>query len=293
MAAKILVTGAGGQLGQELARSAGGNIDCIALSRDQFDLTDPEAMIATLDRVAPQQVVNAAAYTAVDAAETDVEAAWAANSEGPRQLARACADRQIRLLHVSTDFVFDGESSRPYEPTDATAPLGEYGRSKLAGEEAVLTGCPESLVLRTGWVYSRFGTNFVNTMLRLMAEREELTVVCDQVGTPTWAGGLAEAIWAIVERPQLQGIYHWSDAGVCSWYDFAVAIFEEASALGLLDQPVRVLPIPARDYPAPAPRPVFSVLDKADSWRDLQLEPVHWRQRLRLMLSELTEQNDA
>jgi dTDP-4-dehydrorhamnose reductase len=191
---------------------------------------------------------------------------------------------------VSTDFVFDGKSSRPYTPSDAPAPLGEYGRSKLGGEEAVLSECPDSLVLRTGWVYSRFGANFVKTMLGLMAERDELRVVCDQVGTPTWARGLAHAIWAIVARPQLQGVYHWSDAGVCSWYDFAVAIYEEARALGLLQRPIRILPIAARDYPVPAPRPAFSVLDKTDSWRDLELEAVHWRQRLRLMLNDLREQ---
>ncbi len=293
MAEQILVTGAGGQLGRELARSASAEFECVALSREQLDLTDPASVVATLDRVAPRQVINAAAYTAVDAAESNVDTAWAANAEGPRHLARACAERQIRLLQVSTDFVFDGECGRPYAPSDAPAPLGVYGRSKLAGEQAVLEECPGSLVLRTGWVYSRFGSNFVNTMLRLMAERDELKIVCDQVGTPTWAGGLAQALWAVADRPQLRGVYHWSDAGVCSWYDFAVAIYEEARTLGLLTRPVGILPIPARDYPAPAPRPAFSVLDKTDSWRDLELEVVHWRQRLRLMLSELLEQEDA
>ena len=143
--------------------------------------------------------------------------------------------------------------------------------------------------MRTGWVYSRFGGNFVKTMMRLMAERDELAVVADQVGTPTWAAGLAQALWAAVERPRLDGIYHWSDAGVCSWYDFAVAIYEEGSALGLLPPGVQVRPIPASDYPTPARRPAYSVLDKSSSWRDLELPGVHWRQQLRAMLQDLQE----
>lgn len=289
MQQQVLVTGAGGQLGQELARSCGTHQQCVPLSRGELDLADEDALQRALDDIAPQQVVNAAAYTAVDAAESDTAAAWRGNAEGPRLLARACAQRGIRLLHVSTDFVFDGESPHPYTPEAPTAPLGEYGRSKLAGEQAVLEECPGALILRTGWVYSRFGGNFVKTMLRLMAERDELAVVADQVGTPTWAAGLAQALWAAVERPQLGGIYHWSDAGVCSWYDFAVAIYEEGSALGLLPPGVQVRPIPASDYPTPARRPAYSVLDKSSSWQDLELPGVHWRQQLRAMLQDLQE----
>ena len=289
----ILVAGAGGQLGRELVRRAPAETSCVALGREQFDLTEPDQVTETLDRITPRQVINAAAYTGVDAAETEVAAAWAVNSEGPRKLARACADRGIRLLQVSTDFVFDGESAHPYGPQDPAAPLGEYGRSKLAGENAVRDECPGALVMRTGWVYSRFGGNFVKTMLRLMTERDELAVVCDQVGTPTWARGLADALWAATALTQLQGVYHWSDAGICSWYDFAVAIHEEALTIGLLTRPVRIRPIAASDYPTPARRPAYSVLDKTDSWRELQLEPVHWRQQLRAMLSELQEPCDA
>ena len=293
MVQTILVAGAGGQLGRELAGRAPAEVSCLALGREQFDLTDPDLLSSTLDRLAPAQVVNAAAYTAVDAAETDVDQAWSANCEGPRNLARACAEREIRLMHVSTDFVFDGESAHPYAPDASPAPLGEYGRSKLAGEQAVMAECPDVFILRTGWVYSRFGGNFVKTMLRLMAERDELSVVCDQVGTPTWARGLADALWSASARSQLSGIYHWSDAGVCSWYDFAVAIQEEAAAIGLLTRPVQIRPIPASDYPTPARRPAFSVLDKSRSWRDLGLEGVHWRQQLRAMLTELQERRDA
>jgi len=185
--------------------------------------------------------------------------------------------------------VFDGEASRPYAPAATTAPLGEYGRSKLAGEQAVQRLLPDSLVLRSGWVYSRFGSNFVNTMLRLMSEREELGVVADQRGTPTWARGLAVALWAAATRPDVKGIYHWSDAGECSWYDFAVAIGEEALALGLLAKPVQVRPIATSDYSTAAKRPAYSVLDKTSSWRDLELPAVPWRTQLRAMLADLKE----
>jgi dTDP-4-dehydrorhamnose reductase len=285
----VVVVGAGGQLGQELLRTAGPDISCVGLSREQLDVADPDAIARCLDDLAPQQLINAAAYTAVDKAESDAQAARLANVLGPQLLARACAERGIRLLHVSTDFVFDGESPRPYATDAPTAPLGEYGRSKLAGEQAVLSALPGALILRTGWVYSSFGGNFVKTMLNLMAQRDELTVVADQVGTPTWARGLAQALWAAVERPQLGGIYHWSDAGVCSWYDFAMAICEEACTLGLLDKLINIRPIPASEYPTPAQRPAYSVLDKAASWRDLELEGVHWRRQLRAMLEDYKE----
>ena len=289
MKQKVLVTGAGGQLGRELVRTAGQDVECVALARAQLDIADPAGIDELLAEMSPQLVINAAAYTAVDKAETEVEAARRANAEGPGQLARACAQRGIRLIHISTDFVFDGTSSQPYTPDAPTAPLGEYGRSKLAGESAVISAQPEALIIRTGWVYSGFGNNFVKTMLRLMAQRDELAVVADQVGTPTWARGLAAAVWAAAARPRLSGIYHWSDAGVCSWYDFAIAISEEARALGLLDRPVAVRPIPAADYPTPAQRPSYSVLDKADSWRDFALEGVHWRRQLRTMLEDFKE----
>lgn len=290
---KVVIVGAAGQLGQELVRTAGPEVECIPLQRSQLDICDPRAIAGCLAELAPLQVINTAAYTAVDGAESEPEAAHRANAEGPGYLAAACAQRDIRLIHVSTDFVFDGESSHPYTPDAPTAPLGQYGSSKLAGEVAVLGALPEALILRTAWVYSSYGTNFVKTMLRLMAEREELAVVDDQVGTPTWAQGLARALWAAVARPQRSGIYHWSDAGVCSWYDFAVAICEEACATGLLARPVKIRPIPASEYPTPARRPAYAVLDKQSSWRDLELEGVHWRQQLRAMLVDLKEHNNG
>jgi len=289
----VLVVGAHGQLGQELQRTAAADVECVPLTRAQLDITDAMSVSGALADIAPRLIVNAAAYTAVDKAESEPEAARRGNAEGPGTLAQACAERGIRLIHISTDFVFDGTSSRPYTPEAATAPLGEYGRSKLAGEQAVQSVQPDALILRTGWVYSRFGNNFVKTMLRLMGEREELAVVADQVGTPTWAHGLAEAVWAAAARPQLSGIYHWSDAGVCSWYDFAVAINEEALALDLLSRPVVIRPIPAAEYPTPAQRPAYSVLDKTSSWRDFALQGVHWRRQLRAMLKDFKEQVDG
>jgi dTDP-4-dehydrorhamnose reductase len=283
---KVLVVGAGGQLGQELQRTSGPGVECLPMTRAQLDIADVVAVSESLRAVAPQLVINAAAYTAVDNAEAETDAARRGNVDGPLALAQACAQQGVRLIHISTDFVFDGTASQPYKPDAATAPLGEYGRSKRAGELAVQSVLPQALILRTGWVYSRYGSNFVKTMLRLMSERDDLAVVADQVGTPTWAHGLAEAVWASAARPQLSGIYHWSDAGVCSWYDFAVAICEEALALGLLARPVNIRPIAAIEYPTPACRPAYSVLDKTDSWRDFALAGVHWRQQLRAMLED-------
>lgn len=293
MKQKVLVVGAGGQLGQELQRTAAEDVACVPLTRAQLDIADAAAVAQCFAEVAPELVINAAAYTAVDKAESEPEAAHRGNAEGPGILAQACARQGVRLIHISTDFVFDGHSSLPYRPEAPVAPLGEYGRSKLAGELAFLHAQPEGMILRTGWVYSSFGGNFVKTMLRLMGEREELSVVTDQVGTPTWAHGLAQAVWAAAARPRLSGIYHWSDAGVCSWYDFAVAICEEALALGLLSRPVKVRPIPTSEYPTPARRPAYSVLDKSKSWRDFALEGVHWRAQLRAMLADFKELADA
>lgn len=287
MQRQIIVTGADGQLGRELLHCAPEGVDCLALGRGQLDITDADAISAVLEQVRPQALINTAAYTAVDRAESEPDVARRVNGMGPALLARACAAAGCRLLHLSTDFVFSGESGRPYRPASETGPLGEYGASKLAGELAVREALPGALIMRTGWVYSRSGNNFVHTMLRLMAERDSLNVVWDQVGTPTWARGLAQALWAAVDRPQLSGILHWSDAGVCSWYDFAVAIAEEGFRLGLLPRPVEVRPIPASEYPAPARRPAYSVLDKSESWRELGLAGVHWRVQLRAMLAEL------
>lgn len=288
-AQRVIVTGAGGQLGMALLARVPEQFEVLGLTRKDLDICDADALSALLDEYGPALLVNAAAYTAVDRAEEEPDAAMAANATAPGILAAACEARDIRLFHVSTDFVFDGKCSTPY-PTDAPpSPLGVYGESKLAGELAVRAGSADSLILRTGWVYSAVGQNFLLTMLRLHRERDELAVVDDQVGTPTSTDTLASALWAAASRPSLRGVLHMSDAGVCSWYDFAVAIGEEAAALGLIKAPARVRPIPSTDYPTPARRPAYSVLDKRDSWAALEMTPRHWRQALRDTLKQIQE----
>jgi dTDP-4-dehydrorhamnose reductase len=287
---RVLLTGANGQLGRELQRTAPSSIDLVARGRAQLDITDGTEVERQVTLAEPEVVINAAAYTAVDLAEEHRELTFAVNAEGARNLARAAATHGARMLQVSTDFVFDGVQGRPYQPEDSTNPQTAYGASKRRGEEYVIEASGGSaVILRTAWLYSRFGTNFATAMLRRMQAGQPLRVVADQVGTPTWARGLAEAIWRIVAMPSLQGLHHWTDAGVASWYDFAVAIQEEALLCGLLGRAVEVQPIASTDYPTPAHRPAYSVLDKARTWSALALRPVHWRSALRSMLKELGE----
>jgi dTDP-4-dehydrorhamnose reductase len=241
-----------------------------------------------LREVNPAVVVNTAAFTRVDEAEHHEDRARAVNADGAANVAQAGRQVGARVIHISTDFVFDGRQGRPYTPGDAPNPLGVYGRTKLAGEELVRERSEgEALIVRTAWVYAAQGHNFVRTMLRLMRERESVDVVGDQVGTPTWARSLARALWMAVERPGLTGVLHWTDAGVASWYDFAVAIQEEAQALGLVDHPVSVRAIRSDEYPTLAARPHFSVLDTSSGWGALGGPPPHWRVNLRCMLREL------
>jgi dTDP-4-dehydrorhamnose reductase len=283
---KALVAGAGGQLATELVafRPIGWTVE--AISEADLDIRDAAAVAAAVARSKPDVILNAAAYTAVDRAETDADTAWAVNRDGAANLARAAASVGARMAHVSTDFVFDGEAGRAYRPDDATAPLGVYGASKLAGEIAVMEAAPNALILRTAWVYSPHGGNFLKTMLRLMRERGEVRVVADQVGTPTSAATLAEALWGLV-LADAAGTHHYTDAGVASWYDFAQAIGEDAHAIGLLPAAPRVLPINTADYPTPARRPAFSVLDKTSTWKILGRPSPHWRAALRATLAQV------
>ena len=233
-------------------------------------------------------VINAAAYTSVDHAETEPTLANELNAEAPRRLAEAAAAIHARLIHVSTDFVFAGDRPFPYEPDADAQPLSVYGKTKRSGELAVIATLGDSAtVLRTSWLYAARGRNFVLTMLRLLKTRESLGVVYDQMGAPTWSTSLARVIWTMARRSDLGGIQHWCDDGVASWYDFAVAIQEEAIARGLLSRPVPIRPIRTKDYPTPARRPAYSVLDKRRTAATIGIEPVHWRTNLRLMLDEL------
>ena len=285
---KVTVTGARGQLGRALLKSSPAAAQVVGLERAQLDIGDEHAVMAAIQSQRPDLIINAGAYTAVDKAESEPDAAERANARGPHNLAAAARAAGARLIHISTDFVFDGLASTPYLPQAQTNPQSTYGRTKRAGEEAVMRLLPnESVVLRTGWVYAAEGTNFVHTMLRLMRSKGQVGVVADQVGTPTSVRSLARVIWALAEQPDLGGLFHWSDAGVASWYDFAVAIAEEAAALGLVSTAVRVDPITTQDYPTPARRPAYSVLDKRSLLARVHVPVCHWRANLREVLREI------
>lgn len=282
---RLLVAGSGGQLGRALAALAGPEVTVVAPPEAEFDVTDRAAIARIVAQTAPDVLVNAAAYTAVDRAESEPERAMLLNGHAPGWMAEAARMAEAGFVHVSTDFVFDGSRSTPYPPDAPPAPLGVYGATKRAGEEAVLAAHPDALVVRTAWVHAAQGQNFVRTMLGLMAERDEVRVVSDQVGSPTHAASLARAIVALV-RAGAAGLHHWTDAGLASWYDFAVAIMEEARARGLLARAVPVVPIRTEDYPTPARRPAYSVLD-CSATRALVGRPAHWRDELRCVLDQI------
>jgi dTDP-4-dehydrorhamnose reductase len=291
---KVVITGANGQVGRALLKSVPADVTALPLTRTDLDIGDGQAVMGMTRLHRPDLIINTAAYTAVDKAESEPEAAERANAIGPYNLALAADRAGARLIHLSTDFVFDGMASRPYSPDAPTNPQSTYGRTKRAGEEAVtqaLATC--SVVLRTAWVYAAEGNNFVRTMLRLMGAKGVVRVIADQVGTPTAADSLAEVIWALAARPDVNGIHHWTDAGVASWYDFAVAIAEESAALGLLPVTVRVQAIASEEYPTPAQRPSYSVLDKRSLQSVLGVSAPHWRANLRKVLQQIGEKKAA
>ena len=278
---KALLIGANGQLGRTLSQFVPGNVSLEALDLPAIDITDRERVEKIVSAVLPDVIINTAAYTAVDRAEDELSLAFSINADGPKNLAKAAVEYSARLIHISTDYVFDGTACRPYPPDAVCNPLGVYGKSKWEGEKQVQSIIDDHVIVRTSWLYSRYGNNFVLTMLRLMREKKELRVVADQIGSPTWAATLADAIWRIAVKPELTGTYHWSDAGVASWYDFAVAIQEEAIGLGILDHGIPIHPIASKDYPQKAKRPFYSVLGCQHSWHDLDVVPMNWRIALR------------
>jgi len=283
----VLITGANGQLGYELPRTAPEAYHCILTDKDELDITDADAVNAFVAECKLDVIINSAAYTAVDKAEDDKEMAVAINETGARNLAQVAKDNGIKFIQTSTDFVFDGKGYTPYLVDAPTNPQGVYGQTKDDGDKAVVEILgDDAFIIRTAWLYSAHGNNFVKTMLRLMSERDSLGVIADQIGTPTWANPLAQAIWQAIEE-NIKGIYHWTDAGVASWYDFAVAIQEEGLSLGLLDKKIPIKPLTTIDYPTPASRPAYSVLDKTTTWNILGLQSEHWRIALRRMLEEL------
>ena len=300
---RILLLGANGQVGTELQRSLAPLGTVVPATRngrlvdgtscETADLDDTDALAALVERVAPDVVANAAAHTAVDRAEDELDAAMQANAASPAALAAACERQGARLLHYSTDYVFDGEGIRPYRPDDPTRPLGAYGASKRAGEVAIESSGCRYLILRTAWVYAAHGHNFLNTMLRLGATREELRVVADQVGTPTPAALIADASAHVLHRiaeadgPD-RGTWHLTATGSTTWHGFAEAIFDGAVTRGLLDRRPRVVPIATTDYPTRAARPAYSVLDHSSLQRDFSLSLPSWQDGLAGVLDTLS-----
>lgn len=278
-----------GQVFDALFDSVPDGVEAVALNGSdgaRLDISDADAVHRALDAVQPAAIINAAAWTGVDTAEAQPDAARAVNAEGAAHLARAAAEGGAHLVHLSTDFVFGPGDGRPFATDAPTEPLGAYGRSKRDGELAVHAIAEDAAVLRTAWVYSAHGQNFVKTMLKLMASRDEIGVVADQFGSPTWARSLARAVWRASERT-LGGTLHWTGAGVASWHDFACTIHDEGLRRGLLERPVRIKALSTAEYPTPAARPAYSVLDLTDSCARLDLHPDHWQQELSHMLDEL------
>jgi dTDP-4-dehydrorhamnose reductase len=295
---RILLFGGNGQVGTECRRSLAPLGELVVATRngqlqdgtacEMADFDRPAALADLIGRIAPDVVVNAAAYTAVDRAESEPDAAFRANAEAPRRIADACARRDALLLHYSTDYVFDGRGTRPYREGDPTAPLGVYGTSKLAGEQAVRDSGARHMIFRTAWVYATHGSNFLRTMLRLAAERDELRVVADQVGSPTPAVLIADVSAKVLQRAPLQsGTWHLTASGDTSWCGFAEAIIDGAHALGLIERRPQITPITTADYPTPAARPAYSVLDTSALQRDFDLCLPSWQDGLGNILDEI------
>ncbi|MBS7327984.1 MAG: dTDP-4-dehydrorhamnose reductase [Oxalobacter sp.] len=278
----ILITGSKGQLGTELKERLGEKESIFYTDRDELDITDKQAVKRYIEQNQIGMVINCAAYTAVDRAEDEPEQADAVNHLGAKYLAKYGKN----IIHISTDYVFDGTGHLPYKPEDATNPVSVYGSTKLAGEKAVLQAAETALIIRTAWVYAAEGRNFVRTMLRLGRERDRLTVVTDQIGSPTHAGDLAEAIIKLLPKLEngTKALYHFTNEGVCSWYDFATAIMEESG----LD--CQVEPIETWQYPTKAKRPAYSVLNKTSIKKDFSLSIRHWREALRDCIREIQVQ---
>lgn len=282
----ICIIGKSGQLANELMSTIPTSFNVTTLGRNCVDILSKESISNKLNEISPSVVINASAYTAVDKAESECDKAYDLNHHAVENLAYISKVIGARFIHVSTDFVFSGVNNKPYCVDDKPEPQSVYGASKLAGEQSVLAVYPEnSTIVRTSWVYSSFGNNFVKTMLKLMSEKDELAIVGDQIGRPTYAKELARFLWCLCSEERLKNIYHWSDEGITSWYDFAKSIQELAFNRGLLVKKIPVKSIPAISYPTPAVRPIFSVLEIADSKE--VIEPCYWRENLSKCLENI------
>lgn len=287
MTGPILILGSSGQLGCALQRTAPEGMPIVAHDLAETDIRNQAAIAATMSAVRPRVIINCAAFTNVDAAEAQPDDAHTANALAPGLLAEAAVEARCRLIHLSTDYVFDGCAHTPYRPDAPCAPLSVYGETKLEGERRVLSVAPESTIVRTAWVHSGGGANFVRTTVRVLTSGRSMRVVDDQIGTPTRAFSLAKAIWSIVDRPELRGILHFTDSGAASWFDVAVTVLEALRDMGRLPAGADVIPIPTSEYPTPARRPAYSVLDKHGSWRAIEFTPAHWRDGVLASTSEI------
>lgn len=294
MTGTVLLTGASGQLGQSFCQYWD-SVEhhhawrLLALARDKFDLTDEHGMLTALDEQRPDVLLNAAAYTAVDGAESDRETAFQVNARAVATMAHWCQQHGARMIHVSTDFVFDGSASMPYEPEDATAPLGVYGASKLEGEKRLQEALPAATIVRTSWLYSEYGHNFVKTMLRLMREKDSLGIVDDQRGSPTSTHSLVSLLHKLVTEDCPGGIYHWNDGANISWFEFAQEIQRQGLECGLLNKAIPLNPLTTADYPTPAKRPAYSVMDRSKALDLEGFEVVDWETELRRVIEALAK----
>ena len=285
---KILVTGSGGQLGREALVALQKNADdVVGIGRKDIDFSRPETVADGISSYKADWVLNCAAYTQVDKAEEESDLAFLVNRDSAKAVAQGVRSYGGRLLHVSTDFIFDGKQSYPYSEDDVARPLGVYGQSKWEGECAICEVMPEATILRTAWVYGVHGNNFVKTMLRLVAEREELKVVDDQIGTPTWTADIVQAMASLV-MVDAGGVYNFTNEGVASWYDLAVEIKRIAIQYGIVNERCRILPIPTSGYPTPALRPAYSVLNKEKIRKVVHHPIAYWRDSLEKMIKELS-----
>lgn len=289
---KVLITGARGQVGYELMQAVPEWADVTGLGSTELDITDEAAVMTVCRTMRPDLIINAAAYTAVDKAESDRDKAFAVNAVGVDYLGKVAAELNIPMFHISTDYVFDGTKNRPYTERDECNPQSVYGASKLAGEEALIQRTARHIILRTSWVFGCNGNNFVKTMLRLGKERDTLGVIYDQNGCPTSARSVAQFLWGLAERYQQQqqlpwGVYHFCNEKPCSWYEFACAIFDEALKQGLLVKVPTIFPIPTEEYPLPAKRPRYTIMNTSKLMRAFNFSSTFWQHELRDMLAPM------